>query len=180
MKKIRLDPEAYRQGDSFSITIATHLRKPLFLRPAASRLAVEVLHEISERLGVAVYAYCLMPNHLHLLAAAPTSDISRFVDRYKQVSSYRLKRLLALEHPVWQTRFYDHGLRREEAIASVAAYIFENPVRAGIVTRAADYAYSGSLAWPDAVSSEAKATDLRDHTTSRPVASASGNSGASQ
>ncbi len=158
MKRIRLDREAYRHGDYFSITIATHLRKPLFARAAATRPAVDILRDVSERLTATVYAYCLMPNHLHVLAAGP--DIWRFVDRYKQMSSYHIKRLLALDHPVWQPRFYDHALRREEAIENVATYIFENPVRAGIVTRAADYLYSGSLEWPDGVSSEAKATDL--------------------
>jgi hypothetical protein len=39
---------------------------------------------------------------------------------------------------------YEHTLRREEAAASVARYIVENPVRAGLAVRITDYPFAGS------------------------------------
>jgi REP element-mobilizing transposase RayT len=57
--------------------------------------------------------------------------------------------------PRWQKQGYDHVLREHErtrgAFAAVAHYIIENPVRAGLVERAEDWPYSGSLVagWPD-------------------------------
>ena len=50
---------------------------------------------------------------------------------------------------LWQRSFYDHALRKEESLNDVARYIWENPVRAGIVATAVDYAWSGSEVWPD-------------------------------
>jgi len=46
---------------------------------------------------------------------------------------------------LWQRSFFDRALRREETVEAVALYIFNNPVRAGLVRRAADYPLSGSF-----------------------------------
>ncbi len=47
---------------------------------------------------------------------------------------------------LWQKGFYEHILRPGESVESVAWYIWLNPVRKGMVSRAQDYPFSGSLA----------------------------------
>jgi hypothetical protein len=63
--------------------------------------------------------------------------------------------------PLWQRRFYDHALRASESIEIVAGYIWNNPVRAGLVSEADDYPFSGSLVWDARRSSGSEDPDLR-------------------
>ena len=85
-----------------------------------------------------------MPDHVHLLAEgkAENSDCLRFIARGKQFSGYHYKAKFG--HRLWQRYGYEHTLRSEEAAISVARYILENPVRAGLVARIDEYAFSGS------------------------------------
>jgi hypothetical protein len=44
--------------------------------------------------------------------------------------------------PLWQTSFYDHGVRNEEGLKLTMEYILNNPVRSGLCTRWDKYPYS--------------------------------------
>jgi hypothetical protein len=50
---------------------------------------------------------------------------------------------------LWQRSSYDHALREEEALENVALYIWQNPMRSGIISCASDYRWNGSLVWPN-------------------------------
>jgi REP element-mobilizing transposase RayT len=144
MRRIRLDPDAYTQGHCFSVTITVADRFKLFNQPHRGEIAIQALRDAADKYGAQVFAYCLMPDHFHFLVAPPESvSLIEFVRLVKQLSSFRLKKLPGKPVPVWQTRFYDHGLRKEETLEDVANYIWNNPVRAGIVSHAEDYPYSG-------------------------------------
>jgi hypothetical protein len=47
---------------------------------------------------------------------------------------------------MWQASFFDRALRKHEDLETVARYIFNNPVEAGLVQRAADYPFTGASA----------------------------------
>jgi putative transposase len=98
-------------------------------------------------MAFAVLAYCVMPDHVHLLVHGRrhTSDLRRFVKRVKQSTGQRYSQ--KAKRPLWQEGYYDRVLRPEEAEAMVARYIIENPVRAGLVTTPSDYPYVGSDEW---------------------------------
>ncbi len=146
MRRIRLPSGAYVNGDCFSITIAVEGRVKIFDNNDRAGIVLTALREAAARYDTEVFAYCLMPDHVHILAATPPGvSLVDFVRQFKQLSAFRLKRLAGKPVAVWQERFYDHGLRAEEALQDVADYMWQNPVRAGIVTRAEDYPYSGSL-----------------------------------
>ena len=81
----------------------------------------------------------LMPDHLHMLA--------RFGQRYgmrKVIANW--KRYTANQAAIhWQRDFFDHRLRSDESFAEKAAYILQNPIRAGLVARAEDWPYQLQL-----------------------------------
>ena len=60
-----------------------------------------------------------------------------------------LARAFERDRRLWQESFYDHALRKEESLRRVAGYIWDNPVRAGLVEDPLDYPWSGSAAWSD-------------------------------
>ncbi len=85
-----------------------------------------------------------MPDHVHLLVESvrQDSDLQRFVKVFKQQTGFRYRRETG--QALWQEGYFDRVLRREEDARRVAAYIWGNPVRAGIVADFRDWPLSGS------------------------------------
>jgi REP element-mobilizing transposase RayT len=88
-----------------------------------------------------------MPDHVHFLVGgfSSESDLRKFVNLAKQHSSYDYA--LNTGKALWQSGYYDRILRQSEDSRSVARYIVENPVRAGLVESPRDYPYLGSAVW---------------------------------
>jgi REP element-mobilizing transposase RayT len=92
-------------------------------------------------------AYCAMPDHAHFLWVG-WSDAS---DQRKAAALLRAawNRELRCRGCALQRQAHDHVLREEErergAFTAVAAYVFENPVRAGLVEQWRDYPFLGAL-----------------------------------
>jgi REP element-mobilizing transposase RayT len=85
-----------------------------------------------------------MPDHVHLILT-PLADsdgsfsIPEIMHAIKSESAHRINKALERKGKVWQDESFDHVLRGDESLLSKTAYIFENPVRAGLVRRSADY-----------------------------------------
>ena len=83
-----------------------------------------------------------MPDHLHLLVSSEdNSSLKDFVRHFKQLSGYRYKR----EHgaQLWQISYHDHVLRHDEDLLGAERYIWDNPIRAGLVAHRTEYRLSG-------------------------------------
>lgn len=140
----RLKSFDYIGSYAYSITCTTQQRKPYFKDNAIVDSLLPALKETSKQFGFSVYAYCFMPDHLHLLLVGEEdSPLRKFMTLLKQRSSFAFKKAYGLS--LWQKSYYDHVLRREEAVNDVASYIFHNPVRKGLVTDYHDYPFSGSF-----------------------------------
>jgi REP element-mobilizing transposase RayT len=74
--------------------------------------------------------------------ASPTTRTACDSSHAKQYSGFYYR--AAFGRRLWQRYGYEHVLRNDEAAVSVARYILENPVRAGIVGAVEDYPFSGS------------------------------------
>ena len=86
-----------------------------------------------------------LPAPLHLLPEG-TSDAANFLELmriFKQRSSFHWKRRHGRE--LWQRSYIERVVRDEEDTCTLARYILENPVRAGLVRSPGDYRFSGSL-----------------------------------
>jgi len=104
----------------------------------------ELLQDLAGMLRVHVYAYCFMPDHVHLVAAARGEvDLVGVVQRFKSVST-RLYWQHGGKGKLWQRGFYDHVVRNEENLRQLARYVLANPVRAGMVEDFRDYVGCGS------------------------------------
>ena len=143
----RSSPSSYQnQPTSLSTTPLppTARTLPPPSRPVARR-AVQVLREQAGKTEVPIYAYCIMPDHVHLVLDPSTScDIVTFVGRFKNLAQRAAWRE-GVRGTFWQTSFWDHFLRREEQLQVVVDYVLNNPVRAGLVEQWQDYPFSGSL-----------------------------------
>ncbi|MEK7247534.1 MAG: transposase, partial [Chloroflexota bacterium] len=149
-KPNRLSAPVYEQRYVCSLTLVTAGRISAFASADWVVHCLDVLRGSAVEHRIAVLAYCFMPDHVHLLVHnTGTASVVRFVKDFKQFTGYRYKRTAGAT--LWQKSYHDHFLRNHEDVMSVAKYIFANPVRAGIVGTAAEYPFSGSLAWGRAV-----------------------------
>jgi putative transposase len=106
--------------------------------------AVSELDRLRHDYGVSLYAYCVMPDHVHILMRLETGSqpLGTIIATFK-------KRLVRIWHDVgnrgelWQRRFYDRVLRAEEDPSDVVDYIIHNPVRSNMVDQFEDYPYTG-------------------------------------
>jgi putative transposase len=149
-KQIRLPRDQYLGTKIYFVTICCEDRRAIFLDANRAERAIEALKRISKAMRFLVHAYCLMPDHVHLLveAQSATSNLIKFVAQWKQSTGYLFRH--ELPRRFWQRRFCDHILRRPEDSDAVSWYIWMNPVRMGIVAEASQYPFSGSFTveWP--------------------------------
>jgi REP element-mobilizing transposase RayT len=107
---------------------------------------LDILREEQERQGCAVFTYCLMPDHLHFLVSPRKDGISvhKFTDQYKAKATNH-SWTIGWRGKLWQPRYYDHIIRKEENLYRIAEYIMSNPVRKKLVACSEDWPWSGHL-----------------------------------
>jgi len=118
-------------------------RQPIFATPSDYPRLLDILQENAKKFEVAIHAYVLMSNHLHLLATPHTSDglplmmqaLGRSYVRYFNASQQRSGTL-------WEGRYKSTLIQSERYLLACMAYIDLNPVRAGMSARAQDYPWS--------------------------------------
>jgi len=134
----------YTGCHAYFLTICAEGREAFFLLQECAEAVCAELLRTAAAYGFAVIAYCLMPDHLHALieGVEDRADFRRFVSMFKQRTSFVHRQ--RYEKRLWQEGYYDHVLRDGEPPVGVAAYILNNPIRAGLCTTLQGYAWLGS------------------------------------
>jgi putative transposase len=128
------------------MTIRAYNNQSPFVLHDLNTLTLEVLREEQARENCEVFSYCLMPDHLHFLISPRIEGISvlKFTDRYKGKTTNR-GWSAGWCGKLWQPRYYDHIIRREEDLYKISQYILNNPVRRGLVACPEDWPWSGHM-----------------------------------
>ena len=106
---------------------------------------IHLIGKYSDKWNPPVLAYCLMTNHVHLLVK-PRENLSL----YKMMQGVTLcytqyvNRRYGRTGRLWESRYHSCIVDKDSYLWAVARYIETNPVRAGIVKKAEDYAYSSA------------------------------------
>ncbi len=120
--------------------------QPVFLTDDDRVAYLELLREESERHGVAVLGYCLMPNHLHLvIQPVQAASLARAVGRTHFRYAQQFNRVHRRGGHFWNNRFHSCVLEGSTALASIRL-IERNPVRAGAVKQAWQWPWSSASA----------------------------------
>ena len=118
-------------------------RQPVFYDADDYSAFLNWLREAAKNFKVAIHVYVLMPNHVHLLASpADVNGMSRMMQwvgrQYVPYFNKKYQRTGTL----WEGRYRATVIDSESYFLTCSRYIELNPVRAGLVTSAADYAWS--------------------------------------
>jgi putative transposase len=143
-KQMRLAASSYLGVNLYSLTVCTASREPFFREAANVSSCASSLIDAAMKENFTLLVYVFMPDHLHLLVeGTEKASLPAFVKRFKQSSGFEFK--AASGALLWQKGYYDHVLRRQEAIEDVARYVLENPVRAGLVQDWNEYPFIGGV-----------------------------------
>jgi putative transposase len=133
-------------GHPHHVTQRGNGRARTFFGDADYALYRDLLAENCRAAGVEVWAWCLMPNHVHLILVPSDPDglrraLARVHRSYAGTIQARRKR----SGHFWQGRFGAVAMD-EEHLAAALRYVSLNPVRARLVERAQDWRWSSTRA----------------------------------
>jgi len=118
-------------------------RQPVFFADADYRAYLGWLAEAAARYGLAIHAYVLMTNHVHLLVSPESrASISRTMQYVGRRYVPYVNRAYGRSGTLWEGRFKGAPIDGEAYLLACSRYIEANPVRAGLVAKPADYRWS--------------------------------------
>jgi putative transposase len=108
---------------------------------------LSLLKSYCEKWTVDIWAYCLMTNHLHILAVpADEVSLSRCIGRTNLLYTQHVNRKYKRSGRLWQNRFFSTTVEADSYLWAVARYIEQNPVKSKLVIRPEDYRWSSCRA----------------------------------
>ena len=129
-------------GSPHHVTQRGNRREPIFFEDGDQAVYRDLLAEQAERRGVEVWAYCLMPNHVHLVLT-PTDEAGLGLavgEAHRRYTNFINARGRWTGH-LFQSRFASVAMDESHLLAAVR-YVSLNPVRARLTPRAEDWAWS--------------------------------------
>ena len=141
------------KGGTYFFTIVTFNRQKIFSSAQTRLLFLKAIDHVRSYHPFAVVAYCLLPDHIHMIWHLPEGDADyskrinavkrRFSIKYRELfdtlppkSPAQMKRR---ESTVWQRRYWEHYIRDEIDFQHHVDYVHFNPVKHGLVSRVRDW-----------------------------------------
>lgn len=139
-------PRLVLPGYPYHVTQRGNRRQQVFFESADYVLYRDLLADAARRAGAEIWAYCLMPNHVHIIVVPSDEDGLRrtFADAHRRYTGFINARHRWTGH-LWQGRF-GAVVMDEEHLAHAMRYVALNPVLARLVERAEDWAWSSARA----------------------------------
>jgi putative transposase len=124
------------------VTQRGNRRERVFFGDDDYRAYLALIGAAARRSGTAIWAYCLMPNHVHFIMVPSAADGLRatFAEAHRRYTG-RINARLGQTGHLWQGRFASSAMDEAHLLAA-ARYVAQNPVRAGLAARAADWPWS--------------------------------------
>jgi putative transposase len=151
-------------GQPRELTFSCYRRMPFFSRERTCEWFRQALEAARTKFGFQVWAYVLMPDHVHLLVhpGEAAAEMSRFLQAVKEPVARQAIAYLKANAPQWLARLtvhegqrvrhrfwqpgggYDRNITSTEALRAMIDYIHANPVRRGLVARVEDWEWSSA------------------------------------
>jgi REP element-mobilizing transposase RayT len=110
---------------------------------AASIVESAVRHFHGERYELS--AWCVMPNHVHVVATPYAGhELSSILHSWKSYSAHQINKYLNRHGQVWESESFDHLIRNESAFGKLVDYTENNPVVARLCTRPDEWPFSSA------------------------------------
>ena len=140
-------PRVFAPGLLYHVIARGNQRQATFLTDLDYQAYLTQLATYQKRYGIVLYAYCLMPNHVHLLLQTSEPPLAKFMQGLQQSYTQRFNRVHGKVGHLFQGRYRAIICERDEYLTTLIRYIHLNPVRARLVDDPELYPYSGHRAY---------------------------------
>lgn len=123
------------------------MRLPIFSTASDYRLFEDLLFETAEETGMRILAYCIMPNHWHLLLyPEQDGDLGRFMHRLTNAHTRRFRVLTRTigTGPLYQGRYKSFIIEDDKHLLTVFKYVERNAVRASLSRTAEEWRWGSA------------------------------------
>ncbi|MGW8389658.1 REP-associated tyrosine transposase [Pseudoduganella sp. HUAS MS19] len=135
-------PRVVFPGAIYHVTSRGNRRAAIYHDQRDHMIWLDTLSETVDNHKLKIHAYCLMPNHYHLLMETVHANLSVAMHQLNALYCQHFNHRHGLTGHVIQGRFHAVNVARSEQMLAVARYISLNPVRAKLVNDAADWSWS--------------------------------------
>ncbi len=124
----------------------TGLRRQVDLTdPAYAEIIINALFHQRDRNGCRLFAFVVMPDHVHWLLALPeTGTLTNLARILFNWCAIQINRQLGRKGSLWQDGYYDHLVCENETLSGLIRYIEANPVRKELCLFSADWLWSSA------------------------------------
>jgi putative transposase len=140
-------PRLFAPGVLVHVIVRGNQRQKTFLSPADCQSYLEKLTQYRRRHEVTIYAYCLMPNHVHLLLECGKTPLGKFMQGLQQSYTQYYNRKYKKVGHLFQGRYKAILCQKDAYLLELVRYIHLNPVRSKLALTPQDYRYSGDPAY---------------------------------
>lgn len=136
-------PRFFLPGIPVHIVQRGHSREPVFFEDDDYLAYLRWLGEAAKRYSVAIHAYALMTNHIHILATAQDRDgIARMMQYVGRHYVPYINHTYGSSGSIWEGRYKASLIHDDEYLLTCMRYIELNPVRANMVRSPSQYRWS--------------------------------------
>jgi putative transposase len=130
-------------GGLAHVTCRTVRRLPLFLDRRDALAYLGLIDDVTrDVVRWNVLAYCLMPNHVHLVVDADVPELSLAMHRVNGFYAQRFNRIHGFTGHLFQGRYHSKPIVEDGALPGAVRYVVMNPVRAGLCARPENWRWS--------------------------------------
>ena len=137
-------PRVHFPGALYHVIARDNKGQRVFRREADFELYLKLLKDYKQELGFLLYAYALMPTHVHLLLESGDMPLSGLMQRLQ----FRYTRNYNIRYKTWghlfQGRYKAILCEKDSDLVELSVYLHLNPVRAGIVQNPKEYLWTRS------------------------------------
>jgi REP element-mobilizing transposase RayT len=136
-------PRVFAAGLLYHVIVRGNQRRKTFRHDDDYRAYLDRLEKYRSQYQVRIYAYCLMPNHVHLLVETGSTPLAKFMQGLQQTYTQYFNRRYRNVGHLFQGRYKAIICDRDKYLLALVRYIHLNAVRAKLATRPERYRYSG-------------------------------------
>lgn len=134
-------------GQAYAITKRKHktFNPILTANDHLASILIEAFFHHQKQMNIQIGAFIVMPDHYHLLFRLLSSKaLSEIIHSISSFTANQINRLIQASGPAWQDGYYEHTVRKNEALLRQAEYIENNPVRKELCKTPGDWHYSSA------------------------------------
>lgn len=132
--------------DNLSCNEGGRARNDIFLNDFHYLTFLKVIEESCKRFEIIIHAYCLMPNHYHLLIQTPKANLSRSLRHINSVYTQRFNKSQKIDGPLFRGRYKAILVDEDNYLLGLSRYIHRNPIeiksKDSLVSDLKDYKWS--------------------------------------